>query len=256
MKIQTDSGTINIPMHVDEIKYSEFLNFKMYEEEFFNAPAEEKPAALVDLVKNIYEVDVTDLPFGSPEEDYSEYFINLGDDLTVMRLYHHYINLINTFNPDIKNTYEIKYKGQKFYLDAMGIMKSLEGAAYTAGEVITVCEYQRVLSKKTDSIDDSAAMSMKLGLIEMAVLLRKKGEKLPSRQSERETFISNRAKFFSELSMDKVLAVRFFLLDILKAYVRTTDISSSGKDESDKWTNTNEKPEPSPEKNLEPSGRQ
>ena len=231
MIASTTAGDINIPVDVSEIKYSEFLNFKLYEQEFFDAPEEEKPAALVELVRNAYEFDVDNLPFGSPDKEYT--FLTIGEEITVMGLYHHYINLINTFNPDIKNTYEIEYRGEKYYLDPVGIMKSLEGAAYTAGEVITVCEYKRVLSKKTDNLDEDAAMNLKLGLVEMAVLLRKKGEKLPLRQSERDAFISKRAKHFEDMSMDKVLAVRFFLLDILKAYVRTIGTSSSGKDESE-----------------------
>lgn len=227
MIVATTQGDINIPFDVSEIKYSEFLNFKMYEQEFFDAPEEEKPSALVELVRNTYDVPVDDLPFGSPDKDYT--FLKLGEEVSIMALYHHYVNVINTFNPDIKNTYNVEYKGERYELDPMGIMKSLEGAAYTAGEVITVCEYQRVLSKKTDNLDEDAAINLKLGLVEMAVLLRKKGEKLPTRQSERDHFISTRAKHFADMGMDKVLSVRFFLLDILKAYVRTKGINTSGK---------------------------
>jgi len=221
------AGGIRIPMTVDEITFENFCIYQQLEREWMSS--EEKELGLVNLVKHCYEIeDVSDIPY-IPEKLPDGYVFKLGDEVTMIRLYLHYVNLINSFNPEIGKDFKVRYKGEDYFVDANDMMTAVSDAAYTTGEVVTICEYQRLLKKDPEAFD--ASTEMKIGLIEMAVLLRKKGERLPLNQAERDAFISKRARHFAELPMDAVLSVRFFLLGILEdcAKISVTNIFGKGK---------------------------
>lgn len=219
------AGDIQIPMLPSEIKFSNFCAFQAKEKEFLES--KEKELAIVEMVKAAYEIeDIDSIPY-IPESLEKDYTFSLGDPVTILRLYMHFVNTINQFDPKISEDFELEYKGEKFVIDSQGVMSAINGAAYTTGEVITTFEYQRVLNKKPNHFD--GAVDMQLGLIEMAILLRKPGERLPHRPAERDQFISERATFFKDLPMDVVLGVRFFLLDMLKNYEKISGTHTFGR---------------------------
>lgn len=227
--------TCNIPMTVEEMTYSQFLDMKAAEK---NHSGDFRNVIIESIIPYLKDPnDAYDMPFGEDKEDAQYRPLVVGDDITATGLYLHLLYLIETYKGRVKDKdliYEFEHKGEKYQVNERGI-KALSGMAFTVGEVVEVLQYQKLYTDmqrqfekqnemqtgQTGIFDLDCAMEFKLGLQEIAVLARKKDEKLPVIKREKDAFIVERMQVFQDLPMSIVLDIRFFLLSGLKKLAAT-----------------------------------
>lgn len=220
--------SIDIFYNVKERTFEQFCDFKTAEVEFWRVARSEEPdkeidprealrRALVHLIPGEY-----DLPYNANNERLIDlqdngYLVNPGDELTLIRLYAHCLNVINSFVPsEIPETFRFTHKNKKFVIEAKPAARMLTGISFTAGEAIEVLEYMKRAQealKKNPSQEGN--IDFTLGLTEFSILVRQKGEKLPAERPRLEKFIALRRELFKSLTLDVVLSIRFFFLNIL-----------------------------------------
>jgi hypothetical protein len=210
---------ISIPFHVSDIKFGDFCDFREKEAKYFELVKvdKESSAAIVligEAVKCLVQGDISELKFSddmpfAPEN----YTIGLSDELTILRLYFHIVTVVNSYAPiEVPKTFEIE--GEVFHLHYETILKSKN--ELTTGEAIEVMEFQsQAAQRKVGAVDEDANINFTLGLHEMAILLRKEGEKLPEQKREREIFLKERIVLFQDVPLNVILDVRFFFLNAL-----------------------------------------
>lgn len=260
MKVLLNNGhtefTLDIPFTCAEIQFEQFIDFTSYEQRFFKANEIKRKGDesneislkeiidstdlsiehLIQSVSYIVDGDIDELPFTTGEnigllieEGYILTLDSLGDDLSVLKLYAHCINIISTYEPALREPkFVLEWNSKEYTINRTEAVKSLLNVPMTAGELITTLELQRktlTITKKKGDRDGNLAFN--LGLQEVAILLRKKGEKLPSNRRKRIKFIDERVRVFRKLPMDVILDVRFFLLDSMIDYLKTRITSSS-----------------------------
>lgn len=218
--------TMDIFYHVSERTFEQFCDFKNAEVYFWKVARQEEPEidvreALRLVVNKMIPGDY-DLPYNTRNErliDLQEngYLINVGDKLTLIRLYAHCLNVINSFVPDkIPETFRFTHKKKHFVIDAKPTARMLSGMAFTAGESIEVLEYmKRAQDVVKKSPMQEGNIDFTLGLTELAILVRQKGERLPMERPRLEKFIELRRELFKSVPLDVVLSIRFFFLNIL-----------------------------------------
>lgn len=193
---------------------------------------------IIDLLAIVLDGDWDQIPFSVPGDNVQELMVAgfrynldtaLTEELSLMRLYVHLVNIINGYEEKaVDPDFSLDWKGQTYYIDPLEAYKALSGMDFTAGEAITVLEFQKkTLEKIAAKGDRDCNLSFNLGAREIAVLLRKKGEKLPFKSRERISFINARVKIFQDLPLDIVLNIRFFFLNILEKYELIQDINFS-----------------------------
>jgi len=236
-----------VPFSVDEITFSQYIDFKKAEQRYFGTNTEDDQDQEPDSVQTKKQTEPKDpkdpidylaeavgfvvsgdlgiIPFSLPEDNDNDLFekkytIGIGDQLSILRLWCHIVTVINAYEPQqIDPDYSIQYEGEKYYVDPEMIFKHLENRAYTLGEVIEYKELERVIDIEQKG-DQDGSIEFMMSLRQMAVLLRQKGEKLPWQKGLRDKFLRERSFHFQQMSMTTVLEVRFFLINILLRYVR------------------------------------
>lgn len=219
---------LDIFYNVSERTFEQFCDFKTAEVEFWRVARSENPSEEIDTREalrralNHLILGNYDLPYNVNSErlidlQESGYLVNQGDELTLIRLYAHCLNVINSFVPqEIPETFRFTHKGKNFEIEPKPAARMLTGISFTAGEAIEVLEYMKRAQeavKKNPSQEGN--IDFTLGLTEFAILVRQKGERLPAERPRLEKFISIRRELFKSLSLDKVLEIRFFFLNIL-----------------------------------------
>lgn len=252
---QGETAVFDIPFDASEITYADFVDFQVNVQKMYKALEEDEAADVSEYLEeatfSLVEVvsGTTDfLPFGL-DEDVSElieqdYSIRLGDKLTLVRLYAHVTNLIEAFQPlTVDYRFETNYKGENYYISPNKTARMLGlRKAYTMGEVFDYNEFTRQFSNQIEKKGDlDGNLSFTLTMYQMAILLRKEGEKIPFKKSDRKTFYSERARHLAELPLGVVLSVRFFFTSIIMRCARTatTDTSSSQKSGTTTVTSSN-----------------
>jgi hypothetical protein len=223
---------VNIPFDLKELTFEQFCDFKSSEVAFWDAAQRgldpeqgESPIhPYTHLQKAIEAVmpGTIDTPYNIDGDRLQElldtgYQVNIGDSLSLIRLYAHFINLVGSYQPDkIPTTFILKHKGKDFVLQEGPTARLLSGISFTSGEALEVLEYMR---RKQEAIKENPAqegnIDFELGLTEFAILVRQKGEKLPHSRPKLEKFIRKRRELFKDLPLDKILAIRFFFLNTL-----------------------------------------
>ena len=195
---------------------------------------------VVDLLDIVMDGDWGEIPFSQPGDNMAQLFKDgftynienaFDSDVTLMRLYVHIMNTIQYYKP-VKPflKYSLKWKGETYYIDPTEAFNALSGIDYTVGETITVLEFQKKAQEKiAEKGDGSGNIGFNLGIQEVAILLRKKNEKLPFKRRERIRFIDQRARLFTDLPLDEILNIRFFFLNILMLSEITPTTNSSSK---------------------------
>jgi len=247
VELNTEIGVFKIPISVSEITFSEFLDFRAAEDKFFEVvspesyektPQEADASPLLDDLSGIDDYDpkkaedalaaiisvfvrgpVEKLPLNFPGEDPSEALRRpfAFDFLSKFRLYGHLFSLIRDKMEEVEkegidHTFSAEYKGEAFFIEPDDAKRVLMLKTYEAGEVVTISRNDQLLTEAIEKNGDpSRAIEFERELRAMAVLLRKKGERLPSNIRDLTQFIDDRARHFSALPMDIVLRVRFFL---------------------------------------------
>jgi len=242
---------IDIPFHPIECNFADFCDFKTEEYKYLElnrlTQEEKRPGRranfslkagrqLLKTVCTVVQGDVDQIPFsidepGSVSKLFDSYTIKPGDELSVIRLYAHIVNTWNSYKPEaINKVYKTTVDGDTYYL-AGNAAQLLLGIGYTAGETFEAMEYQRRAHLHIEQAPDQVGnIEFNLGLTELAILLRKKGERLPSSETERENFINDRKQVFSRITLDQVFNLRFFLGNLLlkTARQKLTPISGRG----------------------------
>jgi hypothetical protein len=176
-----------------------------------------------------------DIPFGNINELYDEYSLSLIDseEITIIRLYNHFVWLMNKAPEVIELPIQV---GNDWFWMSENAEKIMTGhigniEALTVGEVIELQQIKHDLSLPFQMAGHSIEISEKITAQVMgvnsailAVLLRKKDEKLPFRISDLRAFITERSKLFNKLPYSVSAAVSFFLRNLLLASAMTNSM--------------------------------
>lgn len=243
---------IEVPQALEEITFVKFCEFRQLESEFWKEnearasedgtiPESEAEALvylkLEDALKVFSGPGIECVPVSIEGDNYQQmidqgYRLKIGDEVSLLRYYAHIVGLINGFKPaEIPVNFEWKSeKGKIFKINKQEAARAIFGTAMTAGEAITVLEYQRragLAEKK--GLAEIGNIEFSLGLTEVAILLRRPGERLPADKRKRDFFIEQRREVFADITLDVVMSLRFFLLNSLLAYATTRNTNFSGK---------------------------
>ena len=240
MIAQLSTGaTINLPLTAHEIPWEAFCDFKDEEQEYFKAQEKgdnyEAIVSITTALSYVYGTWVMDLPFSldEPLEDLflSGFTVTLGDDLSVMRLYAHLNTIINTFKPETlkDKVFKLHVGGEEYQLDQLKAAKFLTLEGVSTGEAIEVLEFRRIAEKNLEEKKFAlGSMDFTLGLRELAILVRKKGEPLPWNRKELESFLNDRMQTFRTVTAGEVLTLRFFLINSYLIWLQNQTTNSSG----------------------------
>lgn len=230
---------LDIPFSPSEFTYGAVEDFRAAEQKYFNASTGEDADPikawqyLNKAIRFVVKGDLTHLPNfigGENSESLikSGYQIIPGDELSMARLYAHFVNMVESYEAEpevIDGNFFLKWKGEKYYIEPDRANRLLDQKAYTNGEVLESLEFNR---KTAEAIkqkgDPQGNLAFTVTLQQMAILLRKEGEVLPMHEGKRKAFIESRAKLFAELPFDVVIKVRFFLIGTYVEYLKTRPI--------------------------------
>lgn len=225
----TDEETINI-VKADIAKW---IEKNVTEEDHENIYAKSVNQLYETLLVFYTEEALTDLPVREKEAIEPGFTYNLDNlfnsKLTWVLLYSHIVNLIDQYEPkELKKKFSIEWKNKTYVINAQKALDLLIDTSFTGGEVLTLLEFRRHRLneiKKTGDLDGN--IEFKLGIHEMAILLREEGTQLPMNRAALVNYIDKQGDVFRRLPLSVVLSVRFFLIFIIKEYLITkiTDIS-------------------------------
>lgn len=257
MKAILDNGAeLDIPFHASEVLWSTWSDFKIKENEYFEAAGgntdeegtpkpdiREATIALVEAVGIICGEGVKSLKFSIGEEEYKlideGYMLKIGEEVTILKLYAHLITVIDKFVPvNLQNVFRIKIGGAVFQIDKSRAASLFGFDSLSVGEAIEILEFMRVgreaVKLKRVSLGN---MDFSMGLRQIATILRKPGEELPWNKKELEDFLDRRCKVFEpHVTAEQILTLRFFLINSFIASKITLDTSFSLKDRRDQTT--------------------
>lgn len=225
--------------------------------------------ALCDMLSVAYNIDskslIEDFPLtigSETSEDLIGFFFELGKEVSLLRMYAHVNTVISSYEPPIElfdqHEFKVVLEGEEYVLD-VGIFEGVANGDFSLPtlDVVEVMHLQRRFASlvkeyenKFNSGEDegvgkdedgikigagafAAGQDILLGTEEMAVLLKKRGEKLPHKRSARLKFMRKRKKLFENMPFSVVADVRFFLTCILGklAIIQTTKLSGKGSQE-------------------------
>lgn len=242
-QIDNEEKRIDLMLSLSERTFSEYCDFKGGEAKYWDLRkkgedfTEQAVTTLVSSIQKLCPGDVDSLPFALADDNYQElvdsgYQVQLGHELSVIRLYTHIVNLINEYKPErIPSVFKWNWLNKTYQVKSLPAARILADKALTTGEAIEVMEYKRRAKKVSDeNVDQSGNIDFELGLTEVAILLRRNGEKLPSNRRHLTAFLGKRRKLFENMTLDKVMDLRFFLLNALVQLARTRITASSGTD--------------------------
>lgn len=239
-------GKIEVPFSAEEISWMGYVEFTKAENAYLKKvknedgideekiDEEQIELVFIEAINHVVKGDIDILPFGLEGDDIARmidenYIIDLkvGDKLSVLRLYAHVISIIDRHDQNMKKNkalkgseYYIDYKDERYYLESSRVKRLFVEEAFTVGEVIELKEFRRKMNRIIDKTgDETGQITFNLGLTELALLMRKKGEKLPFNKDKRIKFLNQRASHFGDIDLDKIMKVRFFLLNTLKSLV-------------------------------------
>lgn len=232
---------IEIPYNLKGFTFENFCDFKTEESKFFDATEREEPEEAIAHMKTAVSIffkgaGLEDLPISLPGEDIDQkikdrYLIAPGDKISLFSLYPHLITVINQFIPEqIPTEIKINLAGDTYTITNRIALEAMLSRPVTTGEALEVLEYRnRAGQQESLRPIDGGNIDFNLGLTEMAILLRKKGERLPANKAERDRFIERRKKLFRAIPLEEVLATRFFFIQLFLRYGKTPIINFFGK---------------------------
>lgn len=258
MKAVIETGgerySIELPQSLQEIKFQQFCEFRELEQAFWKenessvdedgkvTDAESEALVYLKLEEaiKVFSGDgIECVPVSIEGDNFqsmidSGYRLKIGDEVSLLRYYAHIVGLINGYKPEkIPQTFEwTSSKGQTYKVKQQEAARAIYSTAMTAGEAITVLEYQRragLAEKK--QLTEIGNIEFSLGLTEVAILLRRPGERLPADKRKRDHFLEKRREIFADITLDVVMSLRFFLLNSLLVYatIRNTNFSGSAR---------------------------
>lgn len=233
MVIQTKKGVIKVPMTAQEIRYADFLPFHaavkaMYEEatdtgEGYELSLEKSIEHITAAVNGYFKYDkeslatAQELPY-----DHENSGFGFGKQITVSAIYWQLYDLIMNYQPRESKRFSFKLGGSTFEIGNNSISNLAEyefrkqlkqPLELTGGEVTEVLALRTLIQEQVKEMEGQP----KLDLIytgdirQIAILCRRKAEKLPSGFAERQAFINDRVQLFKDLDMATILDANFFL---------------------------------------------
>lgn len=212
---------LKVPTHFSQIFYRDWCAFKAEEEDYFKAEnPDDAIGYLVSAVSILLGEDCSDLSVGNVGDQ-----VLPGEVPTVMGLYEHLIGLCNNYKPNITDDYTFRWKNKTYSIDPNDVTALFGRRNLTAGEAITVLEFERYFGKASERDLENADFN--LGLEQAAVLLREKGVKLPASRRARITYIDKHKNLFANCPATLIVDVRFFFLNVLTQYLRIQNTEGS-----------------------------
>ena len=253
-----DVYSVDVPFSVHDIDFDSFTDFKIGEQEYLKScqslpngvdPEDLTPEELEEQTKIVYNTDtsqtylieaIAELCTGDLDKltfniDSAEnvntlieegYVIKPQDPISTLRVYAHLITILNAYEPSKavhQGNYAVDINGNLYEIE------SYQNQSLTNGEVLTLLEFERLADLRIQERGGDANIDFNLGLEQLAVLLRLKGEGLPINRKDRIKFIDNRKSIFAKLPMNVIFDIRFFLISILVRSIMTGPTSTSSK---------------------------
>lgn len=240
---------IDLPLAVSERTFGTWCDFRTAEAKYHESNAEEPPESEIPIVRFIEclrvlvpgEIDNIPLSVGSEDDDFDDlrdsgYLIGLDEEISLTRIYAHLLNLVKQYVPetipDLVFTLSWpKLATDKYMIKSSKAARILRNRSLTTGEAIEILDYRRRADVAVSAVpDEKGNTEFTLGLSEIAILLRKPFERLPSDRRELDRFIKERRELFAEIPLNYILDIRFFLIAALLKSGQTTDSDSFGTD--------------------------
>ena len=246
-----------VPFHPSEIRWVDEREFRLKQvlfQDSLDDGSEGDYYHLAEAISHIIDCDENYLYEEVPhkvhgDEDLVDFIFSDNDEVSLIRLYRHIITVINSYEePFGTDAFEVFYKGdyykigQNSYLAAMNLEVDL-----TTAEAVEVMHLKSQFKKVQDKLKeedesittaDLVKSDYKIGLSELAILLKKDGDKLPHFKKSRNDYIKERAEYFKDISYQSVLDVRFFLTNTINDYVKKTFTGPFGKEDQAQQENT------------------
>lgn len=226
IQVEDNKGAfeVEVPLNCSEITLSEYHDFKAASYRLTQEEDEESRATLVaECISYIIRGDIERLPIYSAHQGFAA-----GKELTVYALYEHLVNLIEK-EPINEMLESFDWKGSTYFanpnemLPLTGMMRPL-----TVAEDLTAREYRQHTAKKVEEEgDEFGVFAFSLDASMLAILFRKKGEHLPIRKLERQQFITDRARLFSDLPLSIARCAGFFLESTMMQLFKTPSVITS-----------------------------
>lgn len=186
---------LDLPSTVEEVTLEQYFEFQ----DAYNRNKENDKQHLValDTVSAFFGFDPEDLLGNQLSPKKIE-----GFDNAIMPIFYHIVRLFNTYKFDTNPNKPYVIAGENYYLPYTMFGQN----SPTVSEAIEVLEIKRLLN--TGTKDGRFTEAIKTA----AILLRKKGEKLPLLQPDIDKFIEDRVQYFAEvgISMQAGLDSVFF----------------------------------------------
>lgn len=267
--LRLDNGkSITVPLHASDMTFGQMLDFKAGENRYFayqrylalkeifqdyeGSNSMQTTQAAINEMKgecqllggmelseadsNLFHNSLSQVVGGDldgfdlsiDEKIDQSYTISIGDDLSLERIYYHVINVIQRYQPSVPMWSD--YQWGEYVLPVQMVRGLIEANTLTAGEFIEM-QYLAELNKRVTSgyADVDGNMQYRIGLSQMAVLLKKEGESVPSQKSERDAWLSARCREMKDIPLDVYFDVCFFLSLHLKRSLRDQIIKHTSK---------------------------
>lgn len=238
---------LTVPLDTYGIAYEQFVDYQILERKFLelntSGKHNEALATLVEALTKICGPHVHMLPQTVEGDNLQAmvdqgYQLNLGDEVTLLRLYAHITVMLRAMDvqdkyaPDvIPASITIEHGGKEFRVIRDRAARIMSGRTLTVGEAIECQEYERRanLAKRGASPKEASILDFTMTLSQVAILLREPGEQLPSDEEERNQWIAERRNLLRSISLRDVIDLRFFLLAAFVRFMRRKNTGSTGK---------------------------
>ena len=240
---------IDLPLDVSERTFGDWCDFRTAESKYHKSNAEEPPESEIPIIRFIDclrtlvpgEIDKIPLTVNADDDDFDElretgYLIGLDEEISLTRIYAHLLNLVKQYVPatipDAVFTLTWpKLAADKYMIKSSKAARILRNRSLTTGEAIEILDYRRRADVSIAAVPDEIGNTeFTLGLSELAILLRRPFEKLPSGRRDLDRFINERRRLFRDIPLNYILDIRFFLIAALLKFDPTKDSGSFGTD--------------------------
>jgi hypothetical protein len=231
-----DKLKLDVPLTMHEISILEWGNFR---EEEHKLNDDNSMSQLIKAVSQVVKGDVHKLPIAGDAEEIRELYdtgwtITLDslaklDVLSIHHVHAHLANIIHAYTPNkLKGDFEYEHDGKTYIIQRGEARNYITGAAFTAGESVSVLEFQRIAKGaiKNDFEWDNNIM-FNLHLDTVACLLREPDVELPWDRRKRVEYIDKMKKIAIRFSAAVVLDIDFFLSSILKSLLEINPTSTT-----------------------------
>lgn len=239
-QLDGEEKKIDLPFSLKDISFSQFCDFRGLERQYWDLTGQDEVDVskaidkLVEALSCVVKGDLDALPF-SGDESYEDlidrsYQVRPESEISIIHVYAHLVVMIQLYKPELINkTFNWNWNNHKFVMNAGPAARVISGRPLTTNESIEVLEYQRRATSITEeNPSETGNIDFNLGLTEMAILLRRPGEKLPTDRRHLTKFIAKRKKIFENINLEEVMNIRFFLLSACVNLLETQTTNSSG----------------------------